>query len=315
MDAIKEREAWQSFKLHNEKSIEEVLLKGQQYFVFQAAHADTSIKSPDSNAWIRAIGFTQTIDAARELARTAHDVSGKTETRIMPCGKNFLIGKHKYDGLDLPLREKEQQKSNAMIDAHIQSRLNDISSAISAAKNKKVNEDDNATQEVQEQAQTGTLELHEDSDILVRSSANLASLLRYDAPTNNDAENSSNLSNAASNTEPLFAKVSKSSNKEYELVGKVLQVNLQRVFAIAVVQDPDDLEREPSLIPLFACDSADEIQPLVKEAQQSKDLMHFDVLVGPTAEWLPLYKPKSEKTLHQHPLRQELENNIKWLDA
>jgi hypothetical protein len=46
------------------------------------------------------------LDAARELARNAHDMGEKVETRIMPAGRVFLAGRLKYEGLDLPLRRR-----------------------------------------------------------------------------------------------------------------------------------------------------------------------------------------------------------------
>jgi len=88
-------------------------------------------------------------------------------------------------------------------------------------------------------------------------------------------------------------------------------VFIQKYFAIAIVQDPSELN-EPAIIPLFAMDSMDELNAKVKNAGKSKDLIHFDIFCAPTNEWLPLSNPTSYQTFHKHPLRQELESHIKW---
>jgi len=105
---------------------------------------------------------------------------------------------------------------------------------------------------------------------------------------------------------PILAHIEKVSDA-------VPRVMLQRYFAIAVVPDSDQVAREPSLVPLFAMDSEDDIREYLKSAAKSKDLVHLDIVVGESATWLPLFNPRGEKTLHHHPLRQDLENHIKFV--
>lgn len=88
-----------------------------------------------------------------------------------------------------------------------------------------------------------------------------------------------------------------------------VKVVLQRVFALAIIPDPDN---EPAVIPLFAMDTLPELQDAVRKAAKSKDLVHFDIFAASTGIWLPLSNPTSSQTFHHHPLRAELENNIKW---
>lgn len=115
-------EASNAFSPATEDGIDDVLLHDQQFFVFQLAHAETSIRSEDGNAWIRCIGFVKTLDAARTLARNAFNMGDKMETRIMPAGRVFLAGRLKYEGLDLPRREEEQVKANHLVDDWIKMR-------------------------------------------------------------------------------------------------------------------------------------------------------------------------------------------------
>jgi hypothetical protein len=57
----------------------------------------------------------------------------------------------------------------------------------------------------------------------------------------------------------------------------------------------------------------EELQELVKPLSNNVDLIHIDIFCGSTMEWMPLHKPKSSKTFHKHPLRQALEEKIKWI--
>jgi hypothetical protein len=135
MEAIAQREKWAAISgwrgdgstnelaMQTDETIDDVLLPRQQYVVFQVAHTHTQIRSHDGKPWIRIIGFLKTLDEARALAKKTYEDCDKAETRIMPCGRNFLIGSKKYDGLDLPLREEEQKKSNQMIDNWIANRI------------------------------------------------------------------------------------------------------------------------------------------------------------------------------------------------
>lgn len=118
-----------------QRELASFLLPTQQFFVFQLAAKNTSIKSDDGRPWIRGVGFAANLDAARSVARYAFE-SDKTETRIMPVGKVFLAGKEKYEGLDLPLREKEQRKANRLIDAWEDSRRRTVEEVQAMAKAK-----------------------------------------------------------------------------------------------------------------------------------------------------------------------------------
>jgi hypothetical protein len=95
--------------------------------------------------------------------------------------------------------------------------------------------------------------------------------------------------------------------------GKTSEVFMQRVFAIGVIEDTDEEYREPVVIPLCAAETMEELQELVKPLSNNVDLIHIDIFCGSTMEWMPLHKPKSSKTFHKHPLRQALEEKIKWI--
>lgn len=135
MEAIAQREKWAAISgwrgdgstnelaMQTDETIDDVLLTRQQFVVFQVAHTHTQIRSHDGKPWIRIIGFVKTLDEARALAKKTFEDCDKAETRIMPCGRNFLIGSKKYDGLDLPLREQEQKKSNDMVEKWIVNRI------------------------------------------------------------------------------------------------------------------------------------------------------------------------------------------------
>lgn len=121
VDAAAERDAWSSYDPTLDKSVDDVCLPAQKFCVFQLAHAGTQIRSPDARPWVRCVGFAATLHAARDLARTAHDAT-KSETRIMPVGRNFLAARRNYTGAPVQMLEEDQTKSNAMVDAWIETR-------------------------------------------------------------------------------------------------------------------------------------------------------------------------------------------------
>jgi hypothetical protein len=94
--------------------------------------------------------------------------------------------------------------------------------------------------------------------------------------------------------------------------GKPQEVFMQRYFAMGIIQDTDAELREPVVIPLCAAETMEALQELVKPMTNNIDLIHIDVFCGTALEWLPLTNPKSTKTIHKHPLRQALEEKIKW---
>lgn len=121
----------------------------------------------------------------------------------------------------------------------------------------------------------------------------------------------------ATTVEPALAEfqVGDAPHKICPDFGRPEEVFMQRFGAFAVIPDPDETLREPVLIPLFAAESMEALGDLVKTVSHNVDLVHVDIFCGPLLEWLPLYKPKSEKTVHKHPLRQAFEEKIKWLPS
>jgi len=250
----------EEFHPASDEGIDDVLLPDQQYVVFQLAHAQTSIRSPDGKAWVRGIGFTRTLDAARELARNAHDMGEKLETRIMPAGRVFLAGRLKYDGLDLPRREEEQLKANRLIDEWI-------------ARREKIHED--------------TRKLAAEKQVVQPSNPE-SPPKRIDTPR-------------PPSPLPLLPPVS----------DVVPDVQRQQAWALGIIPDVTG-DDEPALIALFAANDVDDTQALVKRAARCKDLIHVDIFVGATGEWLPLDSPLVPQTFHHHPLRQATESKIRW---
>jgi hypothetical protein len=115
---------------------------------------------------------------------------------------------------------------------------------------------------------------------------------------------------------PAIALTNKTTTKSQEIstdFGRPEEVFMQRYGAFGVIPDPDDSLREPVIIPLFASECMESLGQLVKSVSNNVDLVHVDIFCGQLLEWLPLYKPKSEKTVHKHPLRQAFEEKIKWL--
>lgn len=249
---------FRSFDPASNEGIDDVLLPDQQFVVFQLAHAETAIRSPDGKAWIRCVGFTRTLDAARALARNAHDMDDKTETRIMPAGRVFLAGRLKYEGLDLPRREEEQFKANRLIDDWIAHRQ----------------------------------KVHEDTRKLAQEKTIVEPEVRVPTPR-------------PSVVSPFLP--------DLPSVGAIPPVERQPMWALAIIPDMTG-EDEPALIALFAAE-LDQTQSLVKRAARSKDLVHVDIFVGPTGEWLPLDSPHVPTTFHHHPLRQATESHIRWVKS
>jgi hypothetical protein len=261
---------FKTFQPASDETIDEVLLPDQQFCVFQLAHAQTAIRSPDGHAWIRCIGFTRTLDAARVLARNAHDMGDKAETRIMPVGRVFLAGRTKYEGLDLPRREEEQIKANKLIDTWIALREKVHEDTQRAAAEKRILEPSNAAAE---------------------------------------AEPSSN---AAAGADRPGTPMPPTLDVLPPLKDDTVRVDRQGAWALGIIPDVTG-DKEPAILALFAADTVQDTQVLVKRAARCKDLVHVDIFVGATAEWLPLESPLVSQTFHHHPLRQATESQIRWV--
>jgi hypothetical protein len=115
------------------------LRKDQAFFVYNAAHGATSIRSPDGTAWIRPLGFCASIPAARARGMQVHAHDVGQEIRMQPAGKVFLIGAEKYadapGALDMPARQREQDKANALMDLSLQrasAKIKDVKSRAEA---------------------------------------------------------------------------------------------------------------------------------------------------------------------------------------
>lgn len=102
-------------------SLDACLRADQAYFVFNAAHLGTSIRSPDGTAWIRPLGFCPSIKSAKERGLAVHATDEGQEIRMQPSGKCFLVGAAAYkdtpEALDMPAREREQNKANQIMEA------------------------------------------------------------------------------------------------------------------------------------------------------------------------------------------------------
>ena len=95
--------------------------------------------------------------------------------------------------------------------------------------------------------------------------------------------------------------------------GKPREVFMQKYFALGLIQDTDADLREPVVIPLAAAETMEALQEIVKPMSNNIDLIHVDIFCGTLLEWLPLNNPKSKRVFHKHPLRQALEEKIKWI--
>jgi len=101
-------------------SLDTVLRPEQAFFLFNAAHAHTKIRSPDGSAWIRPLGFCPSIKAARARGVDVDAADPGVEIRMQPAGKVFLLGAQPYADApgapDMPAREREQAKANAAME-------------------------------------------------------------------------------------------------------------------------------------------------------------------------------------------------------
>lgn len=102
-------------------SLDAWLRKDQAFFVYNAAHSATRIRSPDGTAWIRPLGFCSSIQAAKARGMEIHSSDEGQEIRMQPAGKVFLIGAGPYhdtaEALDMQAREREQAKANAAMES------------------------------------------------------------------------------------------------------------------------------------------------------------------------------------------------------
>lgn len=102
-------------------SLDACLRSDQAFFVYNAAHLGTSIRSPDGTAWIRPLGFCPSIKAAKERGMAVHATDKGQEIRMQPSGKCFLVGAAPYadtpEALDIPAREREQAKANQIMES------------------------------------------------------------------------------------------------------------------------------------------------------------------------------------------------------
>lgn len=275
-------DAFKDFSASSDEGIDEVLLNDQQFFVFQLAQAHTSIRSDDGNPWVRCIGFTRTLDAARVLARNAFNMGDKMETRIMPAGRVFLAGKHKYEGLDLPRREEEQFKANKLVDDWIALRERVHKETQALATQKAVLPDPF-------EARHGQVPANADESFVELPPSPCLK-------TTDEGE----LEQGTTKSMPLP-----------RATDDTVHVDRQGAWACAIIPDLSG-ENEPALIPLFAANDTDDVKTLVKRAAACKDLVHMDIFAGRTCEWQPLINPAAAQAFHHHPLRQAVEGTIRW---
>jgi len=260
MQQINEREQWQNWELKAEEgSLDDLLVKSQLYLVAQTAHASSSIRSSDGDAWIRCIAFCPTLDSAYEVARNAHDSGDKMETRIFQTGKCALIPQTKRLCGDLDKMLEDQKKANRRYDDHVAERLEIV----------KGKGDEKSSKSIKKESK----------------------------------ENESTLTTTSM---PTAASISMD-------FGKPREVFMQKFFALGLIQDVDVDLREPVIIPLAAAETMEALQELVKPMSNNIDLIHVDIFCGTLLEWLPLNNPKSKQVFHKHPLRQALEEKIKWI--
>jgi hypothetical protein len=276
MQQINEREQWQNWELKADMGLlDSLLLKSQLYCVVQTAHANAAIRSSDGNAWLRCIAFCSTLDSAYEVARNAHDTGDKMETRILQSGKCALISQSKRSRGDLDKMLEDQKKANRIYDNH-----------------------------VAERTKTMARKSPEESETLVENAPSsplesFSLVLPLPLPP---AEIAALASESASACTPISMDF-----------GKPQEVFMQKYFAIGVIQDYDKELKEPVVIPLASAESMEALQEIVKPMSNNIDLIHVDIFCGTLLEWLPLNNPKSTKVFHKHPLRQALEEKIKWI--
>ena len=97
------------------------------FVLYNAAHARSSIRSPDNKAWIRVLGFFDTKDAALEHSKmlNSHDVLEPTEIRIAPLKSFRIMLREKMTAKNLvELRERETKKHEFLISTHLKMRSN-----------------------------------------------------------------------------------------------------------------------------------------------------------------------------------------------
>lgn len=280
MQQINEREQWQNWELKADMGIlDSLLLKTQLYCVVQTAHANAAIRSSDGKAWMRCIAFCATLDSAYEVARNAHDTGDQMETRILQSGKCALISRSKRVRGDLDKMLEDQKKANRIYDQHVASRAQTIKTA-------------------QADAETQASSPSQNTD-----SPATASAYASDSASASEATKVSSIPAALpSACTPI--------SMEF---GKPQEVFMQKYFAVGVIQDYDNELQEPVVIPLASAESMESLQDLVKPMSNNIDLIHIDIFCGTLLEWLPLHNPKSSKVFHKHPLRQALEEKIKWI--
>ena len=127
------------------------------------------------------------------------------------------------------------------------------------------------------------------------------------------------LSKTEVTSEPKVAAPAKPENAQNEApvisaeFGRPDEAFMQSYAAFAIIQDPNEAEDEPVIIPLFADESMEALAKRVKTVSHNVDLVHVDIHCGRVLEWLPLHKPRAAETIHKHPLRQSFEEKIKWI--
>jgi hypothetical protein len=336
MQQIVEREQWKNWEPEVDSSdLASHLLKSQQFCVVQTAHANSGIKSPDGNAWIRVIAFCPTLDNAYEIARNAHDSGDKMETRILQAGKCALVSRFKRVKGDLDKMLEDQKKANRTYDDYINERVkkikdskesNDVSKeqlpeSKEISENKEVSEtNDFLTKE----CQSGIEEIKslEECKDLPESSESIMDSIpesKLTEPESKLTEPERKLTEPESKLTEPESKDESSSIERFPCTpismefGKPAEVFLQRYFAMAIIQDYDQEYSEPTVIPLCAAESMELLQELVTPLSKNIDLIHLDIFCGTSLEWMPLFNPKSNKVIHKHPLRQALEEKIKWV--
>jgi len=88
------------------------------FVLYNAAHANTSIRSHDGNAWIRILGFFDSRDEAFKHAAKINE-GMKQEIRLAPIHNFRMLLRDGFNPKNLlDLREKETQKHKFLLDTH-----------------------------------------------------------------------------------------------------------------------------------------------------------------------------------------------------
>ncbi len=282
------------------KFLSDVLIENQQFCIYQLANKDLPIRFDDDKPWFRCLGFTSNLNDANDFRSRAQNLT-KLQTRIHPCGRNFLATNSTNNNVH------DQEKSNRDIETYLQTQL-DLHAVFNTKKEDFKNMTDNLNDKVIDFRNKPVIKEY-DSD---EENKKLDFMIEHGSLEKYTEEINLEEKDKITYHMELANKRLKEMKKRYAPPSTPCPIIKNQVwFSIVIIADDNEEINEPTLIPLFSTSTEEELDKQLLLVDDCEDLRYYPNFTGKMGVWLNLYNPKSEKTLYnKNPFRQQIQDNI-----